>query len=405
MYTFVMMAALSGAPEATQFNGFFRDLAGGSGCHADSRSESDSKNCQGNSCRGCGGGLFHGRILSFFSFGGGRGSSCCGGTSSSGSGSCTGRSASSGCNGSRRALDPVRSSSCNGSGYSASCFGSSSCIGSTFDTMTIPSYPGGPPMNLPRGGYDTVPFAPPMPVPSSQLETYRPAVIDENSRGIIIVRLPEDAKLYAEGRPLTLKSDARRFVTPPLATDRDAVYNLRVEYTREGEVISRTNRVSIRAGDTKTVEFGEQSARIPTVHPPELFADKPPLGLPALPSIPPTTLPKGTPTGSAPQPLPPLGAGTVTVIPPPQPLADRAKITVKLPPGATLFVDRRRNDRSEAVREFTTPALKKGDLYTYTLRAEWKRDGQLESEERKVEFMAGEMHTVDFTLPTLRASR
>ena len=418
MYTIVMMAALTTAPETPQFNGFFRDLAGGSGCHADGRSQSDSKNCQG-SCNGCcGGGLFHGRIMSFFnSFLGERGS-CCGG-------SCRGRSAAStcsgsGCNGSRR----DSGTSCNGS---ASCFGSS-CMGSgNFAPMNIPypgdyaqpipsnsgygtgciggampSYPGGAPTIVPGGGYDTVPFSPPTSVPSER-DTYRPTMADDSARGVILVRLPDDAKLYAEGRPLSLKSDVRRFVTPPLPANRDAVYNLRVEYIRDGEVISRTKKVSIRAGETKELEFSEQSVKRPPMNLPELFAEKPTVELPAIPALPPVVLPTGTPTGGKPQVLPPLGNGTV--IPPPMPVSDRAKITVKLPPGATLYVDKRRNDRTETVREFTTAALKKGDLYTYALRAEWSRDGQLEYEERKVEFMAGELHTVDFTVPMQRASR
>lgn len=393
MYTLVMMTALTTAPESTQFNGFFRDLAGGSGCQSDARSQSDGTNCRGsNGCNGCcgGGGLFNGRIISFFSFGGGcRGSSC--------NGSCDGRSAGTSCQGSS-----CQGNSCNGSRReAASCFGSS-CFGNAFAPMNIPTYPG--------GGYDTVPFSPPTSVPSER-DTYRPTVIDERERGVIIVRLPDDAKLFAEGRQLTLKSDQRRFVTPPLPSDRDAVYNLRVEYTRDGEVISRTKRVQIRAGESKTVEFHDQTAQSPTVNIPELFADKPLLGspmnpsIPAIPSITTPELPKGTPTINKPLPLPPLGGGSVTVVPPPQALSDRAKITVKIPDGATLFVDAKKNSRTDAVREFTTPALKKGELYTYQLRIEWSRNGQQESEERKVQFMAGEMHTVDFTLGSQRASR
>ncbi len=406
MYTLVMMTALTTAPEAAQFNGFFRDLAGGSGCQSDTRSQSEGTKCRGN-CDGCcgGGGLFNGRIISFFSFGGGcRGSSC--------NGSCTGRSANSNCSG----------NSCNGARREAGSCTGSSCFGSTFAPMNIPTYPGdfaqpyptnsgygtgclgGSPTIVPGGGYDTVPFSPPTSVPSER-DTYRPTVLDERERGVIIVRLPEDARLFAEGRQLSLKSDVRRFVTPSLPNDREGVYNLRVEYTRDGEVISRTKRVQIRAGESKTVEFHEQTSQARTVNVPELVAEKPVLGSPMNPTIPTPELPKGTPTTNKPQPLPPLGGGSVTVIPPPQALSDRAKITVKLPANATLFVDAKKNSRTEPVREFTTPALKKGELYTYTLRAEWSRNGQPESEERKVEFMAGELHTVDFTLGFQRASR
>ena len=435
MYTLVMMAALTTAPETTQANGFFRDLAGGSGCHSDSNSQSDGAKCHGGNCTGCSGGVFHGRIISFFSFGGGSCHSNCNGKSASAGSTCHGSSCNgstchgSSCNGSRRDLG---FSSCNGSGYQSSCFGSS-CTGNSFPPMTVPSFPGGDfaqpnPVNygagygggcfgsgMPSapGGFDPAPYSNPYSVPSEQ-STYRPTVIDDSQRGVIVVRLPEDAKLYAEGRPLALKTDVRRFVTPAIPADRDAVYNLRVEYIRDGEVISRTKRVTIRAGDTKTLEFVEQSVQIPSVPAPELYAGKPALGtpmapalptLPTIPSLPSTNWPSGTPTVNKPQPLPPLGGGSVTVIPPPQVSSDRAKITVKLPTGATLFVDSKKNPRTDAVREFTTPALKKGELYTYQLRIEFSRNGQPESEERKVEFMAGELHTVDFTMPVYRASR
>lgn len=431
MYTLVLMSALATTPESAQFNGFFRDLAGGSGCHADSRSDSNTNGCNGNSCSGCcGGGLFHGRIINFFRFFGGRG--CCDGSSCHGN-SCHGNS----CNGRSAAAESgCRGSSCNGSrrdlGLSSGCFGSS-CTGMAFAPMAIPnadfaqpfptntgyggctgggmpSYPTYP--TYPGGGIEQ-PYSPPNSVPSDDLRTYKPTVVDERERGIVIVRLPDDAKLFAEGKQLSLKSDVRRFVTPGIPSDRDAVYNLRVEYTRDGEVISRTKRVAIRAGETRTVEFTEQSAQSNTVNPPELIAEQPKLGLPmaaasplpSIPTIPVPSLPKGTPTGSK-QPLPPLGgAETGTVVPPPQVLNDRAKITIKLPANATLFVDAKKNNRTDTVREFTTPVLKKGELYTYILKAEWSREGRVETEERKVQFMAGEMHTVDFTLPLHRVAR
>src|SRR4051812_17446265 len=130
MYSIVMMAALTTAPDAPQFNGYFRDLFNGggnscngcSGCSGGARYSCFGGGCSGavayptscNGCNGCcgsscnGGGVFGlglgERMRSFFDRGSGSG--CCG----SHAYGCSGASYS--CNG----------FSCSGSAYS--CFGS-----------------------------------------------------------------------------------------------------------------------------------------------------------------------------------------------------------------------------------------------------------------------------------------
>ena len=56
-----------------------------------------------------------------------------------------------------------------------------------------------------------------------------------------------------------------------------------------------------------------------------------------------------------------------------------------------------KNERSELVREFTTPTLTPGKAYQYTMRAELTRNGLPEYQESKVDFRAGDALTVDFT--------
>ena len=72
-------------------------------------------------------------------------------------------------------------------------------------------------------------------------------------------------------------------------------------------------------------------------------------------------------------------------------------ITVKLPPGATLYVDDRKSPSSDPVRQFSTPPLPAGREFAYLLKAEVVRNGQPESFIQKVPFRAGERVTVDFT--------
>ncbi len=439
MYTLVLMSALGTAPESGDFNGFFRDLFSfRGGCRGADDDRSTSRDT-GSGCTGCCGGLFHGGVRNWLHGCHGSCTGCNGGTgravspARAGGTTCQGGT---GCNGSVAA---DRGYSCTGGtaypGYaSASCFGSSpgSCFGSgvggygtpmpgNFGTPGIggsglpddfapnrpvppsyfgpymgESYPVGPPMIIsPPSGFDSYPLAPPSAVPPAvgeergTMSTYRPATRDAQ-RGTVVVKLPPDAKLYAEGRSLSQTAGERKFVTPPLPADREAVYSFRVEYVRDGRTLSETQKVNVKPGGTATVEFADLTLARPNGKA-ELYAT----GSGAKP--PPTIVPPP----ADPKPLLP----PVTAKPPlPQ---DRAKIVVKLPPGATLFVDGKRNERTEAVREFTTPVLAAGKEYAYTMKAEWRRNGRPEMQEQRIEFRGGEQLTVDFTTGpgTDRASR
>lgn len=465
MYTLVLMSALGTAPETAEFNGFFRDLFSfRGGCRGDEVSA--GRDTAG--CNGCCGGLFHGAIRSWFSGCNGC-TGCRGGSgravSPSRSTACSGG----GCFGSTmadRRLAPsggctgVGYGSCTGSGYSASCFGSGSgsCLGSAggmpwgsspggFDGFAptpgtgggtvIPgdyavprpiessfgqpsfggsySYPIGlPSIVSPPTGFDSIPFPMPMSAPPSvgeergSLNSYRPTAASDAQRGTVIVKLPPDAKLYAEGRSLTQSAGERKFVTPPLPTDREAVYTFRVEYTRDGRTLSESRKVQVKAGGTATVEFSDLTAARSNAKPAELYATGNGAKAAAVPTIvPPSIFPEDAKPDAKPL-LPPVAVkpavaqATAPTTPP-----DRAKIVVKLPPGATLFVDGKRNERTDSVREFTTPALRAGKEYSYVMKAEWRRNGQPESQEQKIEFRGGEQLTVDFTAGpgTQRASR
>ena len=353
MYSLMMMATLSTAPSGPEFNGYFRNLFNYGGCCGSTSASYGS----------CNGGVFHGRILRAFSFGG---SSCYG--------SCYGKST--GCSGSG-------SASCNGSAAYSSCAGcsgsmaypSTGCSGSTameygmpmesgggcFGNGAPPIYGGGFPMgttpmiappNLPTQG---VPFAPNTP-PSSIDEGrfYRANQLPQpggtaSSRATVVVKLPADARLFAEGQPLNLNGGERTFVTPELPFGREYVYSFRIEYERQGEMIANTKKVTVAPGKTSNLNFIE------------LLLGK----------------------SNAPKPV----AG-----------ADRARLTVKLPPGATLFVDGKKNEKPGDVREFTTPPLPAGKEFKYTLMVQVMRNGLPESLSEEVVFHAGEIVPVrDFT--------
>jgi uncharacterized protein (TIGR03000 family) len=397
MYSLILMTAMSGAPETPEFNGFFRNLFNG---------------CQGESCYGCYGsgvsrsagcyGSCHGfgsRIRAFFN-----GGSCYG----------SGESRSAGCYGASYACFGA-SYSCGG-GYGVPPVSDGFGVPPAADGFApyappAPAVPGSAHLPADAGccgdGYTLgtpaavadpfpTPFSttPPTPMPAGppasvpedrnarRVALASPAG-DDKARGTVVVKLPADAKLYAEGRPLTRTSGERTFVTPPLPGGRDYTYSFRAEYTRDGETISQSRRVAVRPGQSATVEFadlalaktGSKPSPVPLTRPTSAKAE--PVSKPSNPFV-------GGPAPAAANPI------------------ERARITVKLPPGATLYVDGKKNDRTGSVREFSTPVLAAGQEYAYLMKAEVTRDGRPESQTTKVTFRAGEIVTVDFTAAPAR---
>jgi uncharacterized protein (TIGR03000 family) len=76
--------------------------------------------------------------------------------------------------------------------------------------------------------------------------------------------------------------------------------------------------------------------------------------------------------------------------------ANVARITVKLPSDARLWVDQVECPLTSAVRSFNTLPLQPGQRYAYTLRMQVQRDGLTIGESRRVEIAAGRQVEVDF---------
>ena len=418
MYSLVLMTALTTAPETADFNGFFQNLFRGGGCSGTSA----SAGCWGNFTPrySCYGGGCAGSAYAYGSCTGCSGSAFaagCSGTSSSGFGSrirrwlgfggCSGCSGY-GCTGSGYG--------CTGSGYS--CFGSAySCFGGPAISYTPVlngglSCQGGLPMSAPPPMFvpppatpgvapppPTIPYAPPESAPGgSGTAGVRPSsaalVAEANgsgaARATVVVLVPADARLFADGRPLALTGTERRFVSPVLPAGQEFLYRFRVEYERDGETVSVTKKVPVRAGAQVQIEFTDLTARTAPRPIPSAVAGTATSGSgqperPAVPSLSPAVAPASTPE-------PPVRPALPT-----SPNLERTLITVKLPPGATLYVDERKSPSTSAVRQFSTPPLPVGREFAYLLRAEVVRNGQTETFTQKVPFRAGEKVEVDFT--------
>jgi uncharacterized protein (TIGR03000 family) len=397
MYSIVLMAAITTTPDTASFNGYFRDLFNRNGC---------------NGCNGCSGGVRYG------------GAGCCGGTSYSAS--CSGCNGCNGCCGGsvfgwglgdrvRRWFETAGSGCCGthsygccgGMSYAAGCCGGSaySCFGGPAMSYT-PMFNGGlacqgglpysaPPPTFDTPGIPNVPYAVPTPAPG--MIGLRPAAHaaavpvsnGQTARATVSVRLPADAKLFAEGRALAQTGPERKFISPELPAEQEFVYQFRAEYERNGETVSVTKRVPVRAGAAVNVEFADLTA---ARHSNEVNGLTSSLSRGAdVPARPAAREPAKA--------EPPVAPAKPTAAPtaPSRPAAERATITVKLPPGATLYVDDKKSPSAEPVRSFSTPRLPAGREFAYLLKAEVVRNGRPESLAQKVPFRAGERVIVDFT--------
>lgn len=86
------------------------------------------------------------------------------------------------------------------------------------------------------------------------------------------------------------------------------------------------------------------------------------------------------------------------------PGANSARLTVRVPDGARLWVDDVQPLLTGPVRVMTTPPLQPGQGYYYVMRARWDENGRPVTHERTVRFQAGGDVVVDFTRPDPAAS-
>jgi uncharacterized protein (TIGR03000 family) len=84
----------------------------------------------------------------------------------------------------------------------------------------------------------------------------------------------------------------------------------------------------------------------------------------------------------------------------PKPQGNQAVVCVKLPDAdAEVWFDGKKTDSTGATRVFETPDLTPGKDYHYTIKAVWLENAQFVPHERTVTVTAGQVTTMDFTVP------
>jgi len=221
MYSVVLMMAMTSGTDAVSFGRHRCNGCEGGGYAS----------CSGGYESGCHGGRRHGR--GHRCHGGGR---CNGGGYCHGGGYCSGGYGSYGCSG----------------GYYGG-YGCSGGYGGGYGSpyMGAPPYdrgaPGGPgrrPETVPAPKPGTPP-----PKKGTEEETRLPAP------ATIRVSLPANARLMVDGVPTSSMSATRVFVSPELPRDKTFFYTLTGEINRDGQTLSTSKQVQVRAGQESNVSF------------------------------------------------------------------------------------------------------------------------------------------------------
>jgi uncharacterized protein (TIGR03000 family) len=78
----------------------------------------------------------------------------------------------------------------------------------------------------------------------------------------VVVHLPAGAKLTVNKKACQATSATRTFVSPPLEPGKDYYYTLKAELVRDGQTLTSTQRIAVRAGEEKQVLLEFPTARV-----------------------------------------------------------------------------------------------------------------------------------------------
>lgn len=164
----------------------------------------------------------------------------------------------------------------------------------------------------------------------------------------VVLKAPVDVQLSVEGRAIPRTASEETFRTPALEPGSSYTYTFKARVLRNGKAVSYTKQVKVRAGQISTADFTKLASE-----------------------------------GK-----------------------DTARVTVKLPSDARLYVDGVLCPLKSTTRSFNTPELNAGQRYYYSLKAEVMRDGEKRSATQSVLVEAGKQVTVEFKdLPVQTVSR
>jgi uncharacterized protein (TIGR03000 family) len=82
-----------------------------------------------------------------------------------------------------------------------------------------------------------------------------------------------------------------------------------------------------------------------------------------------------------------------------------ARLTVKVPADAEVWVEGKKTTSTGPVRQYQSPPLKPGQPYTYEVRARWQENGREVTQTQHVEVSSGASAAMDFPTPSAAAAQ
>jgi uncharacterized protein (TIGR03000 family) len=145
---------------------------------------------------------------------------------------------------------------CWGSCYGCACYGACYGGGACYGTYMYPAYSLPANYAVPAGTMPMMPASPggaekaPLPKTGGQG--------DLSAR--VIVDVPADAKVFIDDQQMKSTSSRRQFATPRLEKGQSYYYIVRAEIVRDGETLTDTRRVILKAGDVVQASFRDETA-------------------------------------------------------------------------------------------------------------------------------------------------
>ncbi|QDV71439.1 hypothetical protein Poly24_51750 [Rosistilla carotiformis] len=276
-------------------------------------------------------------------------------SSSSGSSGYSSRSyaSSGGSYGSYRAYSSYGSSG-GSSGYSASSGGSSGSYSANYYSAPVESY--STPM------YESAPvYSEPM-IESSQGESIIETPVEgasyhqtqsttSSSEALLTMQVPADANVYVNGSKTSSTGEHRQFVSRGLTPGYSYSYDVRIEHTVNGQLVSESKVVRLHGGETRSLVYSAPAVEAPAyVAAPETESD-----------------------------------------------AVETVLTVNVPADAKVTLAGNATDADGTTRTFRTKQLQAGQVWSdYTVSVAIQRNGRTLTEEKTISLSAGSSPELTF---------
>src|SRR5438552_15539773 len=90
-------------------------------------------------------------------------------------------------------------------------------------------------------------------------EGYYDSGVRGNRAIAVNMTVPADAQIWFDGKKTSQTGTNRHFVSPPVAPGRDYAYEVQVKWMKDGKEVSQKRRVTVHAGDSIDLAFGDRS--------------------------------------------------------------------------------------------------------------------------------------------------